>query len=501
MRILGVNDGHDGALTLLVDGRLEVHVEAEKDSGPRCGPLTDATVGRLTRFVGRHAEPLDLMAVRGRQTPGPVQHWVTPDVPVHYCNSEEAHLWAAYGLSPYPHAAPCHVLVWAGSSGRFCTVGSDLSVRWHPEVLSAPGDRYAFLYALADPDSAPGPYRPDHGHPGKLMALSGCAPRRAPTARERTVTEALLSVPRDRLDVAEPLWSAYRGIGVQAPEFTALVARFSDRLFRVFQEAARRLDPGLPLLVAGGCGLNCEWNQRWLDSRGFRDVWVPPCCNDSGASLGAAVDAQRRHTGQAKVTWTVDAGEPFVWDEPFRADRWTEQPYRPELLAGELAEGAVVAWVDGRYEIGPRALGHRSLLAEPFRPESRDRLNRIKRRESYRPIAPICLESELPGCFRPARSSPYMLFFHQVIEPRLAAVTHVDGSARVQTVPDDAESRMAGLLRAVRRRCGLGVLCNTSLNQLGRGFLNRASDLQVYLDDRGVDLAVVDGRLFRRRSG
>jgi hydroxymethyl cephem carbamoyltransferase len=159
----------------------------------------------------------------------------------------------------------------------------------------------------------------------------------------------------------------------------------------------------------------------------------------------------------------------------------------------------VVAWVQGRAEIGPRALGHRSLLASPLKAENKDVLNEIKLREPYRPVAPACLLEELPRWFEDAREDPYMLFFARVKTDALPAVTHVDRTARVQSVGPDGDPRFRALLQAQSRRTGYGVLCNTSLNYKGFGFINRSADLFFYCERRSIDHAVVGDAWYRRR--
>lgn len=169
-------------------------------------------------------------------------------------------------------------------------------------------------------------------------------------------------------------------------------------------------------------------------------------------------------------------------------------------LAEVLADGEVIAWVQGRWEIGPRALGNRSLLAEPFSAATKDRLNHIKQRESYRPIAPVCRVEDLANTFVESFEDPYMLYFRNVRNPELAAVTHVDGSARAQTVTRAHNAPLYDLLTAFAARRGIGVLCNTSLNFKGYGFINRMSDLARYCEDRGVRHMVVGDTWFNARE-
>ncbi len=228
---------------------------------------------------------------------------------------------------------------------------------------------------------------------------------------------------------------------------------------------------------------------------------MPPCANDSGSAIGTAVDAQVSLGEACRLDWTVYAGLEFVIDDQPDPQRWSEAPLDADALAGRLEEQSVVAFVHGRSEIGPRALGHRSLLAAPFRREMRDRLNVIKRREPYRAIAPCCLAEEQSTWFESSRHDPYMLFTKRVREAeRLPAVTHTDGTARLQSVREDGPARLRDLLRAFSARTGCGVLCNTSLNFPGLGFINRSSDLFRFCETRDVD-DVIGDRHYTRRHG
>jgi hydroxymethyl cephem carbamoyltransferase len=230
----------------------------------------------------------------------------------------------------------------------------------------------------------------------------------------------------------------------------------------------------------------------------FEDVFIPPCADDSGCAIGVAVDAQRHFTGNAKVEWDIYVGEEFQHDmqvnEPFGC-----QELNLGKVAQLLRDGSVVAWVQGRYEIGPRALGNRSLLAAPFSKATTDRLNQIKEREGYRPIAPICLEERVTDWFYSHGPSPHMLYFQTVKGERLQAITHDDASARVQTVNAKQNKPLYDLLSTFASMTGFGVLCNTSLNFCGRGFINRMSDLLKFVLERGVDAMVVDSVLYTRR--
>jgi carbamoyltransferase len=162
----------------------------------------------------------------------------------------------------------------------------------------------------------------------------------------------------------------------------------------------------------------------------------------------------------------------------------------------------VVGWFDGRSEYGPRALGHRSLLAHPGHAENIERLNEVKGREQFRPVAPMVLASRAPELFIGGPvPSPYMLFVHQVSpawRDRIPAVVHVDGTARIQTVDAADSPRVAALLAAFERRTGLPVLVNTSLNTAGRPMVDAPRDALELFGSAPVDALVLGAHLVRR---
>jgi hydroxymethyl cephem carbamoyltransferase len=434
------------------------------------------------------------------------QNFMGRVVTVFTSSHERSHIMGAYGMSPFPQGQPVYCLVWEGTLGDFYEVDRDVNVRHLGRVMAFPGLKYRYLFALADPTGQRfTDVLPRHADAGKLMALAAYSDRGPASTDEQAIIDFLLDYDSSGGDVflqptKEALsWCPFVDVGVESPAFKNLAGKFSDALFNRFLGfASDHLTKGYPLLIVGGCGLNCEWNSRWQSSRLFADVFVPPCANDSGSAIGTAVDAQHYCTGNAKIAWSVYAGDEF-WDDVADGPPDFEVcDAEPGRVAAALAQGHVVAWVQGRCEIGPRALGNRSLFAAPFDPLMTARLNGIKSRESYRPIAPVCLEEDAEALFARRGPSPYMLFFNEVRDPRLRAITHVDGTARVQTVNRTQNSRLYELLRHFKRLTGYGVLCNTSLNFSGRGFINRASDLVEYCRARKVDHFVIHDRLFSR---
>lgn len=526
MRILAYNPGHDGAAVLIENGRLSYALEAEKDDGPRHAMISPTLFVRSLQF----REPPDVVAISGfvkgmenvAASSNGVEAGYFDEGPAGKTDSDtlvagrnvrrfssshaRSHIMCSYGLSPFPQGQPCYVLIWEGFVGAMYHVDEHVFIRKIGDVLSQPGHRYALLYSLADPTFPVSEHMwPRNDDAGKLMALAGYGRHGAPTYEEQETIEAIMSLDPAKGWLSGPTpkstlsSSRFCNIGVEAPEFKDLAWQFSAALFdRFYKFAKEHVTPGLPLLISGGCGLNCEWNTQWRQCGLFADVFVPPCPNDSGVALGAAVDALHHYTGQAKIEWSVYAGDPFVEDV-------TESPHfdcstlNLSDVCRCLLNGDVIAWVQGRYELGPRALGNRSLLAAPFSAETRDKLNRIKQREAFRPIAPICLEDEFGRHFDHHGPSPHMLYFQRVKSTKLAAITHVDGSARAQSVNDAENSAICALLREFREQSGVAVLCNTSLNFKGRGFINRMSHLFDLARDRGIDGLVVGTRFWKLR--
>ncbi len=512
MRILSLKPGHDGSMAHVEDGELVSSLEAEKDSFPRFQSLTPKVLLDVFEMI---TDLPDVVCesgwIKGWESRAPASaagYYGVADGsvqrraarmfgrPVERFSSthERSHIFCSFGLSPFEQGQPCYVLVQEGALGRFYRIDECLRIEPLGEPLWEPGSKYSFSYHVADAREAP-PLSGDW--PGKVMALAAYGARRAPDADERAYLEFLFErfewsrVWRDAF-----AWSPFYRVGIESQAHKDLARQVTDAIFERFHDfAVRNLRDRLPLVIGGGCGLNCEWNSRWRESGLFDAVFVPPCTNDTGSAIGTAIDAQHHLTGNAKLRWDVYRGAPLRFDDPSGLG-FSDLPLDLGSVARWLAAGEVVAWVQGRCEIGPRALGHRSLLASPRTASSRDRLNRIKGREAYRPVAPVCLEQDARRHFSGSGPSPHMLFFSEVIDDRLPAVTHVDGSARVQTVRDDSEPRLAELLQRFRVLTGVGVLCNTSLNQPGKGFINGVRDLLTFCADRGIDHAVAEGRMF-----
>jgi carbamoyltransferase len=271
------------------------------------------------------------------------------------------------------------------------------------------------------------------------------------------------------------------------------------------------------LCLGGGVALNGVANARILRESGFERLFVPPAPGDAGCALGAALYADRIHFGNPDRDFPDHCFWGPVPDGTALA-RIAEEDRFPfdivddaaliEESAADLAAGRIIGWIEGRCELGPRALGHRSLLAAPHDSATRDRLNRdIKYREEFRPFAPIVPAEEAerffelpPGGCRLARFMSGVFPVRPEWRNRLAAITHVDGTARLQTVERSFAPRLYDLLQAYGRRTGIPVLLNTSFNLAGEPIVCTAQEGYSTFRRSGVDLLVVGNTRVRKRA-
>ncbi len=274
---------------------------------------------------------------------------------------------------------------------------------------------------------------------------------------------------------------------------------------------ARALTGMRNLCLAGGVALNSVANGKLAHARVFDEVWVQPAAYDAGLSLGAALQAG------------IDAGVPrgFVMTHPYwgpdtKTDevraalgrcktRWREVSDPAEEAARLIAANRIIGWYQGRAEVGPRALGNRSILCNPREPTMKDVVNReVKHREGFRPFAPSCTIEASPMYFDMAGPTPFMLHVWQVRPERrgdLPAVTHVDGSARLQTVARDENPLYHRLLEAVGARTGIPCVLNTSFNIRGEPIVNSPLDALKCYFTTGLDALVIDRFVLEKEGG
>lgn len=262
------------------------------------------------------------------------------------------------------------------------------------------------------------------------------------------------------------------------------------------------------LTLAGGTFLNCVLNSRIYNDGPFSSVWVQPAAGDAGTSLGAALYVSRTLGDKPSPMNSAYFGREFSSAEIESALNSALLEYeRPSDLVGEvaraLARNQVVGWFQGRSEFGPRALGSRSILAHPGFKGNIERLNSLKGREQFRPLAPMVLGEKVAEIFSDGPEvSPYMLFTHRARvhwRDQIPAAVHVDGTSRIQTIERRSQPLIAGLLDEFELLTGLPLLVNTSFNTADRPIVDSPRDALECFGSSAIDVLVLGDRLVRKR--
>lgn len=499
--------------------------------GPRGVPTFARQLGPvLRRQLGVAARIDDLFRDLGRDTP----------VPVRFVEHHLSHAAAAFLPSPFEHAA----ILTVDGLGEWTTATVGRGAGHTLEVLQELRfpDSLGLLYALVTASCG---FRPN----GDEYKIMGLAPYGAPTyveqlqqlaqlgddgsvrvrgarvdwfsgrSHERRRVRALLGPPRP----------ADQPVGAREADLAASVQALTEQALLGMARTARDLTGEQHLCLAGGVALNSAAMGRLRREGLFERVWVQPAAGDAGSAVGAALalyhraspEVPRRRAsddamagaflgpavrGDEVDRWVAERGlDTLVLDDPER---------RCDHVAQRLANGAVVGWFSGRMEFGPRALGHRSILADPRPATTRERLNaHVKGRESFRPFAPAVLAERAADWFELDGESPYMSFVvpvrpehlvpveeepatieqrARVVRSSVPACTHVDGTARVQTVDAGRNPALHRLLAAFDRLTGCPVLVNTSFNRAGEPIVATPDQALATARAGGIDVLVVE---------
>jgi len=542
MKVLGVNAiFHDQSAALVIDGEVVAAGEEERFSrrkhGKRPVPFSAWELPELAMawcLEKAGLRPQDLDAVAYSYDPA-----LAPDVDklglgdpwdrLRLTYAERAPLFlqtALPGLDPAQVRFVPHHVAHAASAGLAAPAreSSVLVLDGRGERASHLAGRYSHgsLEVLATqdlPHSLGLMYESLTSHLGflhssdefKVMAMASYGkPRHLGQLRDLVYATGDGGFVATGLDWSE--WAPRLGPGDTWTEDHAdLAASVQARLEEVLVDLARWLHQQTGdrvLTMAGGTALNCVANTRIWRETPFEEVWVQPAAGDAGTSLGAALQVSADGGDPMTPMPGADLGRSWSDDELAARLRTAAVPFTtPPDLAGEVADilaaNGVIAWFDGRSEFGPRALGHRSLLAHPGYEENLERLNDVKGREQFRPVAPMVLAERAADIFSDGPiPSPYMLFVHTVNpawRSRIPAVVHVDGTARIQTI-DETTPHVAALLRAFEQRTGLPVVVNTSLNTAGRPMVDDPREALELFGSAPVDALVLGPHLVRRRD-
>jgi carbamoyltransferase len=542
----GIKITHDGAVAVIEDGRLQFSCESEKIANrPRYSPLDDLDdVDAILARFGYSIADMDVVALDGWHKPSKKRRWrgvelefrlgsylggirsdalVTPvrervlDLEYLTFPHYAGHVAASYSTSPFAAVSePALILAWdglmypylydcRGDLTKLATIGA---------LFPLVGNAYPVLAGSFPPFDRAAPGYEGLGVAGKVMAYSALG---TPLPEAMKQIDAALSAAHTAARAESDFGSdsAFRfeaGVDrlralapglhlddVSPEDMIASIDRYiGNRLVDALDRAVREL-PDAPrnLCLTGGTALNINWNKQIRDSGLFDHVWVAPFPNDSGNAIGAACCAMAVTEGRSALEWDVYSGAELG---PVPSGHgWAVSPCSlPELARLLHQSGEPVVFLTGRAELGPRALGHRSILAPATDVAMHDLLNQMKVREAYRPIAPVCLEDAAPEIFDPGTPDPYMLFNHQVRpgwRDKVPAICHVDGTARLQTVNEAQCPELVAVLTEYRRLSGVPLLCNTSANSKNHGFFPDVGSAMEWGQARYI---WSEGRLYER---
>ncbi|WP_020524608.1 carbamoyltransferase family protein [Catelliglobosispora koreensis] len=549
--VLGVNIGfHDSSAALLRGGQLCHLVEQEKVSRRKyaLGQTPALAVAACLKASGVAAEEVEAVAIgwdyrllgiadHPRFRPESLAtmvfgaHVPDPVPPMRWVPHHLAHAASAYYSCGLDNAAILVVDGAGESQSATIAYGHDghISILREWPIAQSLG----FLYGGAAQWAGLGEWGA-----GKLMGLAaygraraGFLGRRLPDGYELTikvppgdtVSGRPSRLPSLRFDPAlqaatQEMFSCHFPFAQRRNEGAIAYADFAATVQHCLEEAAlgladeaQRLTGADTLVIAGGVGMNCSMVGRLLRDAPFRRIWLPPVANDVGVSLGAALlqaseDKDFAPTALSHPYWSLgldeqDAGE---------AIRAVGLPMRsvagvlPRVVAAAIASGQVVGWARGRGEIGQRALGARSLLADPRDRYSLERLNLLKGREMWRPAAPSVLAEHVDDVMATPVGDParFMLAAGQVrqaMHQMMPATTHVDGSARPQRVEQAANPAYWAMIDQFRQLTGVPAVLNTSFNLAGDPIVNTAQEaLDTFVRADGIDLLVVENLLVAR---
>lgn len=445
------------------------------------------------------------------------EHFPDTRLDFRYFNHHDCHAALACFSSPFPEAA-CLILDSYGERGAVAAYRyqqGELNPLQIDNNLASLGFFYMLLTELCGFDWMA-------GEEGKVMGLASYGQLDEALYRqfEKMIWVEGLGLRQDLAAIVgakESLLSRRRQAG-QPPETAADLAHtgqtfFADKITQLANHLASRC-PMESLAVAGGCALNSVTNGQLLEKTPFSTLFIPSAPADDGTALGAAWLALQQDrpgftTGSGLFTPYCGSSIALARLQQLVNHSGLHVEHLPESLftrtAELLCQGKLVGWVQGRAEFGPRALGNRSILADPRDPAMKDKLNgKVKFREAFRPFAPAILDEYGPEYFQNYQVSPYMertLRFQPEAAKKVPAAVHVDGTGRVQSIRKAWNPRFHGLLQAFHRFSGVPVLVNTSFNRMGKPIIHGVEDAIAVFMTSGLDALVIEDYLFTKSHG
>jgi carbamoyltransferase len=549
---LGIHIGHDRGAAIVCNGRLVAQMAEERldrRKHSNSAELPAKSVAEVLAIAGLRAEEIGSVGVSYTNVViGSIVEQLAPEirellnapsVPVHGVGHHDCHAWSSYYTSDFERAL---VLVADGAGdivgnrieaeSLYLAEGHRLTLiarRLQDFGLARTTRRNSFNLAyMSEVDrmkqiSLGRKYEQftyligfGHGHAGKTMALASYAePLFRPQVPDFTDLQFPLSF-EDGLVEIDELWSRSgqpwhhfvrkNAAGIAAAG-QAMLEAYVTRLLKVADSGRG----GGALCAAGGIFLNCQMNQRILTDTGFEKLHVTPAAGDDGQCIGAAFAAYDKEFGRPQRASSVlpYLGRSYSRSEIEERLRYFKIPAEPlddrqliRRLVADIDEGRIVGFLRGRSEVGPRALCHRSLLADPRAEGMKDRLNKVKGRELFRPFAPVVTADAQFRYFDLAQDSPFMLLAalvrHEYRES-LPAITHVDGTARVQAMTREIDAFVYDLLKAFEEKTGFPILLNTSFNVAGDPIVESPHDAIATFLSSDIDVLVLENYYVEKR--
>lgn len=460
MIILGINEtSHDASISLLKDGEVLFAGHAERYSKKKNDWYNNEDVYKdmLNYGTPTHIAYYEHPQLKRSRIflKGGAADWkpnIPMDLPIKYFNHHYSHACAGYYTSKFDDA----VIVVLDAIGEYNT--STIWVGEKEKIKLVKKFNYPFSFGLFySAFTALIGLMPNQ----EEYIMMGMAAYGDPNKYFNEVNEYFPSINQQKYNFHQGIndWNEHIGQQEQFDIAAAVQKVYELRLIE-FMRYAQAKTGKYNLVFMGGCALNCSANTKLWDI--FSDIWIMPNPGDAGSSLGAAAALYGKHIN---------------WKSPYLGYNLNDDYPVKDIVTG-LIRDKVVAVASGRAEYGPRALGNRSILADPRDPNIKDKVNLIKKREMFRPFAPVVLEEHANKWFKMDFTSPYMQYAVKCLQPdKIPSVVHKDGTSRVQTINKDQHPGLYDVLQNWYAITGVPVLLNTSLNIKGQPLLNDENDI------------------------
>jgi carbamoyltransferase len=519
MVILGLGFGHDGSACIIKDGKLVSAIETERLTREKhAWGVTHEVIDYVLEEANVSFDDIDCISIfdfwfpeYANDTlifPNSIQNLTNVSTTqgvlrnktfdVYIIPHHLSHCASAYYTSNFQEAW-CFSMDSSGHAPFFNSLvargnGNKLNMEYCPGIMVGYHYNYFTMQSLGD----------SVNKAGSLMGLSSYGtPHPHVVENINELVKKSFSTDHSYLKTCEELWEFVTGsYEAWTPQSTDSKKgqNMAASIQYIFEESILHCVNSIPndtvnnLCLAGGSLLNCNVNTLIKTKTRFNQHHHFPACGDSGNAIGAALytahhifNEPRSYYSEREVCYLGKT-------------RNLEQEPDYETIAKMISEGAIVAWFMGKSEIGPRALGHRSILADARNFHMRELINFvIKKREWFRPFAPMVLEEECNKWFDFEGASPYMLYTAQVKQPNLIpSVTHIDNTARMQTINANTNPEIYKLIKEFEKITGVPIIINTSLNGPGEPILESEEDAMNFFNNVPVDAIVINGRLILR---